>query len=149
MSDFMPLYNYKFVNEIDWGIPKILGSNNFVIASVLCWWAEWRYDIIFGVKSGSLVSQLLPSILYLGSQRLFFKIISVVGNSALSSGLFQKSSNYVVPKSETFLTNLIIFIKNDCFIVDSSNIVGVKWINYTFFFFFFHLRDAFYTEILL
>ena len=110
ISDFVSLYNCKLVNKVDGAILKISDSNNFITAEVLCWWAGWTQDIIFGVKIGSLRSALLPSIICLGSQRLFFKIVSVIGNSALTSHLFQKSLSYFLPKLEIFLTDFTIVL---------------------------------------
>ena len=69
MLDFPQRYNCKFINENKWAIPKISNSDNFFTASVLCWWAEQRWNIVFGVNIGSLASPLLSSIKCLKSRR--------------------------------------------------------------------------------
>ena len=138
VSDFVTQYNYKFVYEINRAIPKISDLNNFITTSVLCWWAEGRQDTIVSVKIGSLASPLLPSIICLGSQRLFFEIVSVIDTFALTSRLFRKYLNCFFfcccccfcPIRNIFDWFDYLFIESNCFIGGSGKIVNIKWINY-------------------
>ena len=100
MSDFVPLCNCKLVDEISWLIPKISDSNNFITVLVLCWWAERRLDIIFGMKIGSLAAPFLNHM----SQKsnIVFQNCFCVGTSALTSDLFQSLWTVCCPNRKYF-----------------------------------------------
>ena len=93
---------------------------------------QWNW-LIFGVKIGFFASPILPSIICLGSRRLFFEIVSAIGTSALTSRLFQKSELLFAQIRNIFDRFEYLFIKNDCIIVGSGKIVSIKWINYKIF----------------
>lgn len=100
MSDFMPHYSCKLLSNTDWIIQKISDSNNFITVLVLCWWAERRLDIIFGMKIGSLAAPFLNHM----SQKsnIVFQNCFCVGTSALTSDLFQSLWTVCCPNRKYF-----------------------------------------------
>ena len=106
MSDFIPHYNCKLLSNIDWTISKISDSNNFITAQFYV--DELNEDRISLVSRLGLWYHHFCHRSCLWSGRLFFKIVSVNGTSALTSHLFQKPFIYVLPKSEVILANLTV-----------------------------------------